>query len=182
MRLTLRWCSLPLVACLVLAVSALVGPPAAPQPAARETAADAAETRAIAADVDRSPVDLVLAPDESWLVVANETAGSLSLVQLPEGRVSAEVVCGGEADGPGWYLTPAVVAQVDNSMRIAREEIFGPVLSVIPFDDEADAVRIANDSEYGLSGTLWTRDLGRAVRVSQAVRTGVMSVMVFSRW
>jgi len=88
----------------------------------------------------------------------------------------AEVVCGGEASGPGWFLRPAVVAGVDNEMRVAREEIFGPVASVIPFDDEADAVRIANDSEYGLSGTLWTRDLGRAVRVGTAVRTGVMSV------
>lgn len=100
-----------------------------------------------------------------------------SLEYLDVGRSEgAEVVCGGEATGPGWFLSPAVVAGVDNSMRIAREEIFGPVVAVIPFDDEAEAVRIANDSEYGLSGTLWTRDLGRAVRVGKAVRTGVMSV------
>ena len=100
-----------------------------------------------------------------------------SLEYLDIGRnEGAEVLCGGESSGPGWYLSPAVVAGVDNSMRIAREEIFGPVVSVIPFDSEEDAVRIANDSEFGLSGTLWTRDVGRAVRVGKAVRTGVMSV------
>lgn len=92
-------------------------------------------------------------------------------------EAGAERVTGGAVpDGDGWYLTPAVLAGVDNSMRVAQEEIFGPVASIIPFTDEADAVRIANDTPYGLSGSLWTRDLGRSLRVARAVRTGVLSV------
>jgi acyl-CoA reductase-like NAD-dependent aldehyde dehydrogenase len=117
--------------------------------------------------------------DESTEIgpMISEAQRATALDYLSIGRnEGGEVVCGGESSGPGWFLTPAVVAQVDNTMRIAREEIFGPVLTVIPFDDEAEAIRISNDSEYGLSGTLWTRDLGRAMRVSTAVRTGVMSV------
>ena len=88
------------------------------------------------------------------------------------------MVSGGDVpDRPGFYLTPAVVADVDNDMRIAREEIFGPVASVIPFDDEDDAIRIANDSDYGLSGSLWTGATTAGPSGSaKALRTGVLSV------
>jgi acyl-CoA reductase-like NAD-dependent aldehyde dehydrogenase len=78
--------------------------------------------------------------------------------------------------GAGNWFAPTVLAPVDPAARAATEEIFGPVVVVIPFDDEADAVALANDTPYGLSGSLWTRDIGRALRVARAVETGTLSV------
>jgi acyl-CoA reductase-like NAD-dependent aldehyde dehydrogenase len=76
----------------------------------------------------------------------------------------------------GWYVTPTLFSDADNSMRIAREEIFGPVLTVIPYADEDDAVRIANDSDYGLAGSVWTNDIDRGIAVAERVRTGTFGV------
>jgi acyl-CoA reductase-like NAD-dependent aldehyde dehydrogenase len=79
-------------------------------------------------------------------------------------------------DGPGYWFAPTVLCPVDPGARAAREEIFGPVATVIPFTDEEDAVRLANDTIYGLSGSIWTRDGARALRVARAVETGVLSI------
>jgi betaine-aldehyde dehydrogenase len=88
----------------------------------------------------------------------------------------------GRPDGldAGWYVRPTVFAEVDNRMRIAQEEIFGPVLSVIPYDDVDDAVRIANDSDYGLAGTVWTADQEAGLRVARRVRTGTYGVNTYT--
>jgi acyl-CoA reductase-like NAD-dependent aldehyde dehydrogenase len=92
----------------------------------------------------------------------------------------AKVVAGGERPGGdldgGFFYRPTVLTGVTNDMTVAREEIFGPVVSVIRFRDEAEAVRIANDTPYGLSGSLWTRDGARQLRVARALRTGVLGV------
>ena len=82
--------------------------------------------------------------------------------------------------GKGWYVEPTVFVDVDNSMRIAREEIFGPVIAVIPYDTVEDAVRIANDSDYGLSGTVWTADNERGLDIARRIRTGNYSVNNFA--
>ncbi|MFE7133665.1 aldehyde dehydrogenase family protein [Streptomyces sp. NPDC057638] len=83
---------------------------------------------------------------------------------------------GGAPDGPGFWFPPTVLTGLDPDAPAAREEIFGPVAAVLPFDGEAEAVRLANATEYGLSGSVWTRDVGRAIRVSRAVQAGNLSV------
>jgi acyl-CoA reductase-like NAD-dependent aldehyde dehydrogenase len=95
-------------------------------------------------------------------------------------KEGARLVVGGTdlPDGVerGWYVRPTLFADADNGMRIAREEIFGPVLTVIPYRDEAEAVRLANDSDYGLSGSVWTADVDRGLAVARRVRTGTFGV------
>jgi aldehyde dehydrogenase (NAD+) len=93
----------------------------------------------------------------------------------------ARLVCGGgRADGDelahGNFVAPTLFADVSNDMSIAREEIFGPVLSVIPFDSEQEAVRLANDTDYGLAATVWTSDVRRAMRMTKAVKAGTVGV------
>jgi acyl-CoA reductase-like NAD-dependent aldehyde dehydrogenase len=83
---------------------------------------------------------------------------------------------GSAPSGPGFWFAPAVVLPESRQDRVAQHEIFGPVVAVLPFEDEADAIALANDTIYGLAGSIWTENLGRAVRVSRAVQSGVLSV------
>jgi betaine-aldehyde dehydrogenase len=83
---------------------------------------------------------------------------------------------GSAPDGPGYWFPPTVLCPVGNSDRVAREEIFGPVAAVIPFEGEEEAIRLANDTIYGLSGSIWTRDGAKALRVARGLETGTISV------
>jgi betaine-aldehyde dehydrogenase len=98
---------------------------------------------------------------------------------LDLGKKEAKVAIGGgrpKQFGKGYYVEPTIFYDVDNSARIAREEIFGPVASVIPFDDEGGAIRIANDTPYGLAAAVWTRDIFKAFRVVKSLRAGIVWV------
>jgi acyl-CoA reductase-like NAD-dependent aldehyde dehydrogenase len=114
--------------------------------------------------------------DESTQMGPLVSAGQRETVSsfVPDGAPVA--IRGTAPDGPGYWFPPTVLCPVDPSDRAVREEIFGPVAAVIPFDDEDEAVRLANDTIYGLSGSIWTRDGARALRVARAVETGVISI------
>src|SRR5437660_5724325 len=96
---------------------------------------------------------------------------------LELGKKEAKVAIGGgraKQFGKGYYIEPTIFYDVDNNARISREEIFGPVASVIPFEGEPDAIRIANDTPYGLAGAVWTLDIYKAFRVVRSLRAGIM--------
>ncbi|GGX12376.1 aldehyde dehydrogenase [Streptomyces chryseus] len=116
------------------------------------------------------------------LVAERQQRRSLDYIRIGQEEGAKILTGGGRPAGRerGWYVEPTLFGGVDNSMRIAREEIFGPVICLLPYDDERDAVRIANDSEYGLSGSVWTADTEHGIDIARQVRTGTYSVNTFS--
>jgi acyl-CoA reductase-like NAD-dependent aldehyde dehydrogenase len=106
------------------------------------------------------------------LISAGQRAAVASFLEAGD-----PVVCRGSVpEGPGYWFAPTILAPATRDARVLREEVFGPIVAVIPFRDEEDAVALANDSIYGLSGSIWTRDGARALRVARAIETGVLSI------
>jgi len=138
----------------------------------------------IGAAVAAMPVGM---PDDPGAVIGpliSEKQRERVEAYIKEGqREGARLVTGGgrpEGLDRGYFVEPTVFADVDNSMTIAQEEIFGPVLAVIPYDTEQDAVRIANESAYGLAGSVWTTDFDKAIEIASKIRTGTYAVNMYA--
>ncbi|WP_052865629.1 aldehyde dehydrogenase [Streptomyces niger] len=141
-----------------------------------------AERFAAAASALKVGDPLDAATEVGPLVAERQRRRSLEYIASGQ-REGAKVLAGGgrPADRPtGWYVEPTLFGDVTPGMRIAREEIFGPVICLLPYEGEAEAVRIADDSDYGLSGSVWTADVERGIEVARRVRTGTYSVNTFS--
>ncbi|AWI28197.1 aldehyde dehydrogenase [Streptomyces tirandamycinicus] len=116
------------------------------------------------------------------LVARRQQQRSLGYIAIGQAEGAKVLAGGGRPAGldRGWYVEPTLFGGVDNAMRIAREEIFGPVVCLLPYGDEEEAAAIANDSEYGLSGSVWTADVEHGVDFARRIRTGTYSVNTFS--
>ncbi|MEU5974639.1 aldehyde dehydrogenase [Streptomyces sp. NPDC047315] len=112
------------------------------------------------------------------LVTRRQQQRNLDYIRVGQEEGAKLLTGGGVPAGrtTGWYVEPTLFGDVDNAMRIAREEIFGPVVCLIPYEDDAEAVRIADDSDYGLAGTVWTGDTERGIDVARRIRTGTFAV------
>lgn len=125
------------------------------------------------------------APETEMGTAANEPQFNkiLSFIEAAKGDGAQLVAGGGRADGPGlekgFFVQPTIFADVRNDMKVAAEEIFGPVLSIIPFDDEDEAVQIANDTPYGLASGVWSQDIDRCMRMMRAIKSGVVWVNTY---
>jgi betaine-aldehyde dehydrogenase len=113
------------------------------------------------------------------LVARRQQERVLGYIEAGQDEGAKIAVGGGKGMDRGWYVEPTVFVDVDNKMKIAQEEIFGPVVAVIPYDDVQSAIDIANDSVYGLSGTVWSADTDRALEIAKQVRTGTLSINGF---
>lgn len=122
-----------------------------------------------------------LAPDTTMGAIINEAQFEKITRYIEQGKAAAKLVAGGNvlSDLPGLFIEPTVFADVPADAVIAREEIFGPVVAIIPFDTLSDAVRLANDTEYGLASSVWTRDLETALVASRKIRSGIVWVNTF---